>query len=86
MGKRVPLNQYPQKGRATAGVVTMELQTGDRVLTTRLLADADTILVTWTGQGGEQAATLRAGDIKMFARAHKGFSLVDGRVLRAVQL
>ena len=86
MAKRVPLSQYPQKGRATAGVVTMELQKGDRMLSTLLLADTDTVLLAWAGRNGEQATALRAAGIKMFSRAHKGSVLVDGRTLVAVQL
>jgi DNA gyrase subunit A len=86
MAKRVPLSQYPQKGRATAGVVTMDLQKGDHILSTLLLADTNTVLVAWMGSSGEQAITLRAADIKMFSRAHKGSALVDGRALMVVLL
>ncbi len=32
LGKKVPLSQYPQKGRATAGVITTELVGKDKVL------------------------------------------------------
>ncbi len=86
MAKRVPLSQYPQKGRATAGVVTMELQKGDRILSTLLLADTDTVLLAWAGRSGEQTTALRAAGIRMFPRAHKGSALVDGYALTAVQL
>jgi DNA gyrase subunit A len=86
MAKRVPLSQYPQKSRATAGVVTVELQKGDHMLSTLLLADTDTVLLAWAGSSGEQATALRAAGIKMFSRAHKGTALVDGRALVAVRL
>src|SRR5438067_9792269 len=39
LGKKVPLSQYPQKGRATAGVVTTELSDGDRVLLTMTISE-----------------------------------------------
>ena len=52
LGKKVPLSQYPQKGRATAGVVTTDIAQQDRVLTAMLISEEDTLLVTWNGEGG----------------------------------
>src|SRR5881396_1968687 len=45
LGKKVPLSQYPQKGRATAGVVTTELTSHDRVLLTMIINEEDSLLL-----------------------------------------
>jgi DNA gyrase subunit A len=37
LGKKVPLSQYPQKGRATAGVITTELVGKDKVFTAMII-------------------------------------------------
>ena len=86
LGKKVPISQYPQKGRATAGVVTTDLAQQDRVLTAMLISEEDTLLVTWNGEGGEQVTALKATDLKAFPRAKKGLPLVGGRVLSVVKL
>ena len=86
LGKKVPLSQYPQKGRATAGVVTTDLAQQDRVLAAIIVSEEDTILVTWNGEGGEQATALKATELKSFPRAKKGVPLVSGRVLGVVKL
>ncbi len=86
LGKKVPLSQYPQKGRATAGVVTTDIAQQDRVLTAMLISEEDTLLVTWNGEGGEQVTALKATDLKAFPRAKKGLPLVGGRVLSIVRL
>ncbi len=87
--KKVPLNQYPPKGRATGGVVTTELLSGDRVLLTTLVEENDSLLVIWFGENGEkgeQALAIRASDLKMLPRARKGVPLINGRVLGIVKL
>lgn len=86
LGKKVPLSQYPQKGRATAGVVTTDIAQQDRILTAMLISEEDTLLVTWNGEGGEQVTALKATDLKAFPRAKKGLPLVSGRVLSVVKL
>ena len=84
--KRVPLEQYPQKGRATAGVVTTELAEKERVLTTMLVDANDTLLVTWAGEGSEQVKVVKASEVKELARAKKGVGLVSGRIVDAVKI
>jgi DNA gyrase subunit A len=86
VGKKVPVSQYPQKGRATAGVATTELTEKDRVLLTLLLDEEDTLLMSWNGEGSEQVKALKATELKAFARNKKGTPLVNGRVLGVVKL
>jgi DNA gyrase subunit A len=86
-GKKVPLGQYPQKGRATAGVATITLPEHERVLTTLLLADNDTVLLAWAANGSsEQTTALKASTVKAFPRAHQGMPLVAGRVSSVIKL
>lgn len=89
IAKKVPVGQFPQKGRATAGVVTTELDAGDRVLTTMLINEEDSLLVIWRGKNGEKSDQVRAitaTELKAFPRARKGTPLVDGRVGSIVKL
>jgi DNA gyrase subunit A len=86
LAKKVPLSQYPQKGRATAGVVTIDVQNKDRVLLTMLVHEADMLLVTWVSGKSDQATVVKAADIKSFTRAHKGEAIVQGTVTGVVQL
>jgi DNA gyrase subunit A len=88
LGKKVPLSQYPQKGRATAGVITTELVGKDRVLLAMIVHEHDHLLLTWNGEGigGEQVIAVKASELKMFMRARKGVQLVDGRIIGAVKL
>src|SRR5205085_3097444 len=72
LGKKVPLSQYPQKGRATAGVVTTELGDGDRVLLTMIVGEEDALLVVWSGESGEQVSVVRVTELKAFPRARRG--------------
>ncbi len=85
-GKRVPVDQYPQKGRATAGVVTTEAVDKDHVLLTMLLYEEDYLLVTWSGEHGEQVTAMKATTLKTFPRARKGLPMVNGRVSSVVKL
>ena len=79
--KKVPTSQYPQKGRATAGVVTTELTDREHILLTMLISEEDALLVTSTGANGEQqTSVVKASAVKAFTRARKGVTLVDGRI------
>jgi len=89
IAKKVPIGQYPQKGRATAGVVTTELDAGDRILATLLINEEDSLLAIWTGKNGEKGEQVRAiktTELKAFPRARKGVPLVDGLLLHMVKL
>lgn len=86
LGKKVPLSQYPQKGRATAGVVTTDLAQQDHILVATIVNEEDTVLVAWNGDSGEQVTALKVAEIKAFPRARKGVPLVEGRILSVVRL
>jgi DNA gyrase subunit A len=89
IAKKVPVDQYPQKGRATAGVVSTELFDRDRVYTTLLINEEDTLLVAWSASNGEksdQITAVKASEIKAFPRLKRGVPLVNGRVLSVVRL
>jgi DNA gyrase subunit A len=86
LGKKVPVSQYPQKGRATAGVVTTELLGRDQVLLTTIISEEDILLVAWNGEGGEQVSVIKATELKAFPRARKGMPLVSGHVLSVIKL
>ncbi len=84
--KKVSLNQYPSKGRATGGVVTTELVGSDKVLLATIIAEEDTLLFISNGEGPEQATAIKAADIKALPRAKKGLPLVKGHILGVVKL
>lgn len=84
--KKVLLPEYPQKGRATAGVITTELVGEDRVLQATIITERDHFLFIWSGEGSDQALPLKASELKFFPRARKGVELVKGRVLEVVRL
>ncbi|HJT55113.1 MAG TPA: DNA gyrase subunit A [Ktedonobacteraceae bacterium] len=86
LAKKVPLSQYPQKGRATGGVVTTELLEKDRVLLTMIVSEHDHLLVTWNGDGNEQVKAIKTDELKAFPRARRGVPLVNGHVLGVVKL
>ncbi len=86
LGKKVPLSQYPAKGRATAGVVTTDLTDRDHVLLAMIINEKDTLLLTWNSDGGEQVKVVKATELKAFQRAKRGMPLVSGRVLSVVKL
>ena len=88
LGKKVPLSQYPQKGRATAGVVTTELVGKDRVMLTMIVHEDDHLLLAWyeEGNGGEQVTAVKASELKMFMRARRGMPMVKGRLVGVVRL
>ncbi len=86
LGKKVPLDQYPQKGRATAGVITTELTSTDHVLLTLIVGEHDHLLLISNGVGSEQAKSVRVTEVKAFPRAKRGVPLVNGHVLEVVKL
>ncbi len=89
LGKKVLISEYPQKGRATAGIVSTDLQEKDRILLTMLVNRDETLLVIWSGENGEKgehATMLKAAELKVFPRARKGVPIVHGRIMNAVRL
>lgn len=86
LGKQVPLSQYPQKGRATGGVITTELTGNDRVLLTMIMNEQDSLLLIWNGEGSTQATVVKALDLKTLPRPRQGVPLVKGKVLGVVRL
>jgi DNA gyrase subunit A len=87
LGKKVPLSQYPQKGRATGGVITTELLGKDKVLLAMIVHESDHILLIWgSGESPEQVTALKASGLKTFMRARRGVALVNGRIVGAVKL
>jgi DNA gyrase subunit A len=88
LGKKVPLSQYPQKGRATAGVITTELVGKDKVLQAMIVHERDHFLLIWNNEGsnGEQVTAVKASELKAFMRARKGVSLVNGKMVGVVKL
>ena len=86
LGKKVPLSQYPPKGRATAGIVTTDLVDRDRVLLTMIIDEKDHLLLTWKNEDGEQVTAIKAVELKAFTRAKKGVPLVKGHMLGVVAL
>jgi DNA gyrase subunit A len=85
--KKVPTSQYPQKGRATAGIVTTELTEREHVVLTMLIQEDDALLVTATGTNGEQQTiAVKASAVKAFPRVRKGVTLVDGQIVSMLKL
>jgi DNA gyrase subunit A len=85
-GKKVPLSQYPLKARASVGVASTELSSDDHVLTTLLLNEADTLLLTWTPGSGEQVKLLSSATLQTFLRTRPGVQLVEGHILQVVKI
>src|SRR2546425_662519 len=86
LGKKVPLDQYPQKGRATAGVITTELTGQDHVLLTLLAGEHDHLLLISNDDGSEQAKAVKVMEVNTLPRARRGLPLVNGHVLEVVKL
>jgi DNA gyrase subunit A len=87
LGKKVPLGQYPQKGRATSGVITTELVDKDKVFLTMIVHENDHVLLLWNGgESSEQVTALKASNLKTFMRARRGVPLVNGRIIWVVKL
>ena len=76
-GKRTPLNEYPTKGRATGGVLTIDQHSMDKIgtiATARVVHDTDEVmLITTAGQ----ALRLRVSQIAVMSRSTRGVRLVD---------
>jgi len=58
----------------------------DRILLTMLINEEDTLLLAWSGEGGEEVRVEKANGVKAFPRARKGVPLVNGRVLSVLKL
>ena len=86
LGKKVPLSQYPAKGRATGGVITTELAGKDKVLVATIIDEHAHFLLISNGTGNEQVKVVKASELKAFSRAHKGVPLVKGHLLEVVEL
>ncbi len=86
LAKKVPLDQYPQKGRATSGVITAELIGDDRVLLSLIVGEQDHLLLTWHDGGGEQTKAIKAVELKALPRAKRGLPLLNGRALEVIKL
>ncbi len=88
MGKKVPLSQYPEKGRATAGVITTELVGKDKVFQAMIVHEKDHFLLIWNSESnnGEQVTAVKASELKAFIRARKGVPLVNGKMVGLVKL
>lgn len=89
LGKKVPISEYPQKGRGTAGVVSSDLQDKDHILLTMLVNEDDTLLVSWSGENGEKgehATVIKASELKAFLRVRKGVPIISGHVMNVMRL
>ncbi|BCL79791.1 DNA gyrase subunit A [Ktedonobacteria bacterium brp13] len=86
IANKIPASQFPQKGRATSGIVTIELQGDDQVLQTFLVRGNDTFLLATTGGRNDQPVVLKAADIKGFARAHQGSVISENHILNVLLL
>ncbi len=86
IANKIPVSQFPQKGRATSGIATIELTQGDRVQQTLLVQDEDTLLLALANGKNDQPAVLKVADIKGFARAHKGSQLFTNRIVNVLKL
>ncbi len=84
--KKVPVSQFPAKGRATGGVTTTELLEKDRILLTTLVNEDDYVLLTWAGENGDQVTATKAAELKTLPRQKRGIPLVNGRMLGVVKL
>jgi DNA gyrase subunit A len=84
--KRVLLADYPQRGRATAGVLTTELTSDDRILRTMLASSRDHFLFSWSGENGEQALPLKSSELKFFPRLRPGVELIKGKITEVIRL
>ncbi|GCE13180.1 DNA gyrase/topoisomerase IV subunit A [Tengunoibacter tsumagoiensis] len=80
LAKKVPVGQYPQKGRATTGVVSTELSDDDQILLAMFVQEDQYLLISWKNGKTEQATTLKASALKAFTRARKGEPVVFGPI------
>jgi len=63
LGKKVPLSQYPQKGRVTAGVITTELADKDKVLSATVINERAPFLLISNGAGNEPVSAVQAAEL-----------------------
>jgi DNA gyrase subunit A len=84
--KKVQLSQYPQKGRATAGVITTDLATRDRIVLTTLVGNTATLLLIWRNEKSEQVTVTRVSEVQTLSRARRGTSFTGGPLLAVVTL
>ena len=74
MGKRTDLEDYPVKGRATQGVITMRLKPGDEIAAALVLTDSD--IVTTITRNGVVMRT-RADKISKYGRTTQGVTVIN---------
>jgi DNA gyrase subunit A len=74
VGKRTDLAEYPIKGRATGGVITIKLRPKDAVAVARVVNDQS--LLTLISQGGTVMRT-RADEISQLGRLTQGVNVVN---------
>ncbi|HEU5086769.1 MAG TPA: DNA gyrase C-terminal beta-propeller domain-containing protein, partial [Roseiflexaceae bacterium] len=73
-GKRTLLDEYPTKGRATGGVITIKLRPKDEVAVARVVNDSSTLTLISTG--GTVMRT-RADEISQLGRATQGVTVMN---------
>jgi DNA gyrase subunit A len=76
-GKRVALADYPQKGRATGGVITQDQKNMDRtgpVASARVVQEADDVTII---SSNGIVLRLKVKDISLTGRATRGVHLMD---------
>jgi DNA gyrase subunit A len=86
-GKRTPLKQYPVKGRATGGVMTIDqknLSTTGRIVSARIVMPEDDLTVI---SAGGVALRTKMANVRQAGRATMGtriITLKDGDVVASV--
>jgi DNA gyrase subunit A len=76
-GKRTPLEEYPAKGRATGGVVSIDqrsLEKIGKIVAARVVQAQDDITIITTGG---VALRTKVKDIKQAGRGTRGVRLID---------
>jgi len=73
-GKRTALEEYPVKGRATGGVITIRLRPGDEVAVAHVVHEHS--LLTFITESGMVMRT-EADGISMFGRNTQGVTIVN---------
>ncbi len=72
-GKRTRLSEYPTKGRATGGVITIKLRPGDSVASARVVREQS--VLTFISSGGIVMRT-SANEISQLSRLTQGVTMV----------
>jgi DNA gyrase subunit A len=73
MGKRTALGEYPAKGRATGGVISIKLRAGDEVAVAQVVWDRS--VLTLISTGGTLMRTPAVG-ISQLGRATQGVAVM----------